>query len=150
MPQPSAHCKAYTILYGATQAQFPIKGHTMKCPCLVNLLFVTLEVHGLTNPEEKINAIITHFHLSRHLKEVSFTMTPSYSNALYRVFFCLINNLTDNDERCPEIQLACQWPCFLIILIMSRCFPALSTPRHSQGKQKLPLACFLLPAVCYL
>ena len=33
-------------------------------PLLSELLFVTLEVHGLTNPEENINAIITHFHLS--------------------------------------------------------------------------------------
>ena len=62
-------------------------------------------------------------------------MTPSYSNALQNVFFCLINNLTD-DKRCLEIQLACLWSCCLIIPIMSRCFPALSTSRHTQQKIK--------------
>lgn len=150
VPWPSAHFIACPVLWQKTQPQLPVKDHTnTDTLAWWNLLFITLDIYGFTTPKGRINAVTIHFHLSQHLKEMSFTMTQSYFNALHRVFFCLINNLTDDDKRCLEIQLPCQWSCFLVIPIMSRCFPALSTARHSQGKQKLSLLYFLLLMVCY-
>ena len=136
MPQFSTHFITYTMSYQVTQAQLPLWApHKCCCSRLVQPFVYHSGICVLTTPEGRINAVTVHFHLSWHLKGMSFTMTPSYSNALQNVFFCLINNLTD-DKRCLEIQLACLWSCCLIIPIISRCFPALSTSRHTQRKIK--------------
>ena len=136
MPQFSTHFIAYTMSCQVTQAQLPLRApHKCCCSRLAQSVYHS-GIWVLTTPEGRINAVTVHFHLSWHLKGMSFTMTPSYSNALRNVFFCLINNLTD-DKRCLEIQLACLWSCSLIIPIMSRCFPALSTSRHTQRTIKV-------------
>lgn len=129
---------AHTMFYWTTQAQLPHRGpHRCSSPCLVKR-FVYHSGHLWSHDSRGKNQCHHYsFPSTWHLKEMPFTMTPSYSNALHNVFFCLINNLSDNDKRCPEIQLACLWSCFLAIPIMSRCFPAPSTSRHSQGKKNI-------------